>query len=133
MTWLYNGEALSEIPENAFGFVYLITNKINNRMYVGMKHFYFSRLKKIKGKVRKKRISFESDWRDYWSSSEILKTDIKKLGEENFTREILHICFKKYDLSYMELKEQIERNVIESLDYYNEFLYYRSRKRKSAL
>jgi hypothetical protein len=132
LTWFYKDEEFNNIPEGAFGFVYLITNRNNERKYIGKKNFFFSRLKKIKGKIRKKRITFESDWQTYWSSSEILKADIKKLGKENFKREILHICFKKTDLSYMELKEQIERNVIESLEYYNEFLYYRSRKRKST-
>jgi len=130
LMWLYKGEELSEIPENAFGFVYIITNKIDNRMYIGCKQFYFYRMKKIKGKVRKRRIKYESDWKIYWGSSELLKNDIKKLGEENFTREILHICYSKHDLSYCELKEQIERNVLEDLVYYNEFLYYRGRKRK---
>ena len=128
--WFYKGEEFTEIPANAFGFIYIITNRNNDRKYIGKKNFYFTRLKKIKGKIRKRRIKFESDWKDYWSSSEILKKDIKKLGEENFKREILHICFKKHDLSYLELREQIERNVLESFEYYNEFVYYRGRKRK---
>ena len=128
--WFYREEEFTEIPEGAFGFVYLITNKLNNRKYVGKKNFYFTRLKKVKGKTRKKRIIFESDWKDYQSSSELLKKDIKKLGEENFLCEILHICFNKQDLAYLELKEQVERNVLENLDYYNEMIYFRSRKRK---
>jgi hypothetical protein len=128
--WFYKGKEFTEIPENAVGFVYIITNKQNQRKYIGMKNFYFTRLKKVKGKKRKKRVKIESDWREYFSSSEILKKDVKKLGEENFTREILYICFNKHDLAYLELKEQVVRNVLESLEYYNEFLYYRGRKKK---
>ena len=52
--WFYKDEEFNNIPEGAFGFVYLITNRNNERKYIGKKNFFFSRLKKIKGKIRKK-------------------------------------------------------------------------------
>lgn len=128
--WIYQDKEFTKIPDGAFGFVYIIINNINDRKYIGSKQFYFSRMKKIKGKVRKKRIKIISDWETYWSSSEILKKDVKKHGEENFKREILHICFSKQELAYRELEEQIQRNVLQDLAFYNEFVYFKGRKRK---
>ena len=115
--WLYNGKPLEEIPEKAYGYVYLITNNTTGRKYIGKKLFWFKRTKTVKGK--KKRQTVESDWREYWSSSDELKADIAKLGEENFTREILHICKNKGMCNYLEAKEQMVREVLETDSYYN--------------
>ena len=115
--WLYNNSPLLEIPEKAYGYVYLITNNITGRKYIGKKLFWFRKTKVLKGK--KKRLKVESDWRTYWSSSDELKEDIKNLGEDNFTREILHICENKGMCNYLEAKEQMLRCVLETRDYYN--------------
>jgi len=43
-----------EIPENPFGFLYLITNNINNLKYIGKKQILSKRKKPpLKGKTRK--------------------------------------------------------------------------------
>jgi len=115
--WLYNNKVLFEIPANAYGYVYLITNNLTGKMYIGKKLFWFRKTKVIKGK--KKRIKVESDWRDYWSSSDEVKADIKAIGEINFSREILHICQNKGTCNYLEAKEQMLRGVLESDLYYN--------------
>jgi len=115
--WLYNNSPLLEIPEKAYGYVYLITNNITGRKYIGKKLFWFRKTKVLKGK--KKRLKVESDWRTYWSSSDELKEDVKNLGEDNFTREILHICENKGMCNYLEAKEQMLRCVLETRDYYN--------------
>lgn len=115
--WLYNNVPLEEIPENAYGYVYLITNLTNGRKYIGKKLFWFRRTKVVKGK--KKRLKVESDWKDYWSSSDELKADIEKLGINNFSREILYICPNKGLCNYLEAKEQMVRCVLETDQYYN--------------
>jgi hypothetical protein len=118
MTWIYKDEPLEEIPEGSYSFVYLITNLIDGRKYIGKKLFWFTKTKVVKGK--RKKVKSESDWRDYWSSSEELKGDIQKLGKENFRREILHICPNKGTASYMEAKEQMINEVLEHPDlWYN--------------
>lgn len=118
MTWLYHDAPLEEIPDGAYSFVYLITNLIDGRKYIGKKLFYFTKTKTIKGK--KKKVKIESDWRDYWSSSDELKEDIQKLGQENFKREILHICPNKGTASYYEAKYQMINEVLEYPDkWYN--------------
>ena len=115
--WLYNKTPLEEIPENAYGYVYLITNITTGRKYIGKKLFWFRKTKVLKGK--KKRLKVESDWKDYWSSSDELKADIAKLGINNFSREILHICPNKGLCNYLEAKEQMVRCVLETDQYYN--------------
>lgn len=118
--WTYNNKVLSELPEGCEAFVYLITNTTNGRMYVGKKLAKFKTTKPpLKGKKNKRRGTKESDWRDYWGSSDNLKEDVEKLGEDKFTRQILHICPSRGVASYLEAKEQFDRNVLLTDDYYN--------------
>ena len=119
-TWLYNDKEVNELPDGVEGFVYLITNLENNRKYVGKKLARFKTTKPpLKGKTRKRRGFKESDWREYWGSSEHLLADVKRLGEDMFKREILHYCPSRGALSYMEAKEQFDRRVLETDEYYN--------------
>lgn len=119
--WIYQNEIFedSDIGKHV-GFVYLITNKIDDRKYVGKKLFWFTKTKTLKGKKKKEK--YISDWKTYWSSSEEVKDDVKRLGEENFTREILYLCDNKGTMSYLELREQIDRRVLENNNYYNAFV-----------
>ena len=118
--WTYNGEIIDNLPEDCEAIVYLITNKQNGMKYVGKK---LAKRKvtrpPLKGKKNKRRSTKESDWRDYWGSSDHLKEDVEKYGEENFIREILHFCPSRGISSYLEAKEQFEREVLLTDDYYN--------------
>ena len=118
--WLYNGQVVDELPKGCEAFVYLITNNTNGRMYVGKKLASFKVTKPpLKGKKNKRRSTKESDWRDYWGSSDNLKEDVALLGPDKFTREILYFCPSRGIASYLEAREQFERRVLESDDYYN--------------
>jgi hypothetical protein len=111
MSWFYADSEVTTIPEGVLGFVYCITNKIDGRRYFGKKTFYFSKTRTIKGK--KKRSKVESDWREYYGSSEELKNDVAKLGTQNFKRDILYYCKSKGMMSYLELREQVDHRVLE--------------------
>jgi len=120
MPWTYQGKTLDTLPEDCEGFVYLITNTTNGKMYVGKKLAKFKKTRPpLKGRINKRRSKVESDWKDYWGSSDHLLADVAQLGEDKFTREILYICKSRGVMSYLEAREQFERRVLESDDYYN--------------
>ena len=126
MSWYYQNSLVEELPEDCIGFVYLITNNISGRMYIGKKLAKFSKttykvVKLKNGNKKKKKIrgKVDSDWRDYYGSSVELTKDVDTLGKENFTREILYYCKSKAECSYIEAREQFSRKVLESTDYYN--------------
>jgi hypothetical protein len=126
MTWNYQGTPVDNLPEDCTGFVYLITNNLSKRKYIGKKLAKFSktttRTVKLKNGTKKKkkiRSKIDSDWRDYYGSSPELTRDIEALGKENFTREILFYCQSKSECSYIEAREQFRHQVLESNDYYN--------------
>lgn len=124
--WLFENAVIEELPEKCVGFVYLITNELTGRKYIGKKLGKFTRTKlqtvTLKNGTKKKKrvkIKTDSDWKDYYGSSEELKKDVEKFGSNHFRREILHFCESKALCSYLEAKEQFERKVLESDDYYN--------------
>jgi hypothetical protein len=120
MNWTYKGKEVTEIPEDIEGFVYLITNLTNNRKYIGKKLARFKTTKPpLKGKKNKRRGFKESDWKEYWGSSDKLQADVAALGQDKFTREILYFCKSRAEMSYIEAREQFDRRVLETDDYYN--------------
>ena len=120
MHWTHNGKDILELPNEVVGFVYQITNTTNGRMYIGKKLARFKRSRPpLKGRKNKRRYKVDSDWRDYYGSSDELTIDVNKLGKENFKREVLYFCNSKAELSYVEAREQFARKVLESDDYYN--------------
>jgi len=126
MTWYYDGQTVAELPEDCVGFVYLITNVANGKMYVGKKLAKFAKttykvvkLKNGNKKRKKIKLKIDSDWQQYYGSSPNLTEDINKIGTDNFKREILYYCKSKSECSYIEAREQFSRRVLESDDYYN--------------
>jgi hypothetical protein len=126
MTWYYDGQEVTELPEDAIGFVYLITNIATGKMYVGKKLAKFAKttykvIKLKNGNKKRKKIKtkIDSDWQQYYGSSPNLTEDINQLGTDNFKREILYYCKSKSECSYIEAREQFSRRVLESDDYYN--------------
>ena len=118
--WTYQEKIVEELPEDCEAFVYLITNLIDHKKYVGKKLAKFKTTKKpLKGRKNKRRGTKESDWRTYWGSNTNLVDDVLRLGEHRFTREILYYCPSRGVASYLEAKEQFERKVLESAEYYN--------------
>mgnify|MGYP003137187731 CR=1 FL=1 len=120
MTWMYQGKPVTDIPEGYVGFVYQITNTTTGRKYIGKKLAEFKKSRPpLKGRKNKRRYKVESDWREYFGSSDSLLEDVEQLGQKNFSREILYYCKNKAELSYIEAREHFARKVLESDDYYN--------------
>ena len=120
MQWTYDGKQIDTIPDEYEGFVYLITNLKTGQKYIGKKLAKFKTTKPpLKGKKNKRRGYKESDWKDYWGSSDRLNADVEALGPEHFTREILYLCKGRGEMSYIEAREQFDRRVLETDEYYN--------------
>jgi hypothetical protein len=112
--WLYNEKPFTsaDIGEY-FGFVYLITNKLNQRKYIGRKYLW--QFRTPKGKKRK--VKSESDWKNYYGSCPELKEDIIKFGRENFSRTILSLHKTKGKTNFGETSQLFKNDVLtESLD-----------------
>lgn len=136
MTWIFEEKEIHELPTDSIGFVYLITNLKTGKKYIGKKLGSFAKttyktvqLKNGKKKRKKIKSKVDSDWKDYWSSSDELKEDVKNLGKENFKREILKYCKSKSELSYYEAKFQFDNDVLYNKDlWYNGWISVRVRR-----
>ena len=124
--WMYGSSPVLELPD-CVGFIYKITNLKTNKSYIGKKLKFFQVTKTktvtLKSGLKKKKKSkshVESDWKSYYSSSAELNADVLSLGEINFKREILCFCQSKSECSYMEIKYQLQFDVLlDPLGWYN--------------
>ena len=80
-------------------FIYLTTNLVNNKKYIG-KHY---------GEIDD----------DYIGSGTLLKKAIDKYGKENFNRIILHISKDGQDNNFWEKHYIREYNAVKSDEFYN--------------
>lgn len=124
---------LLESNDLPFGFVYIITNCITNKKYIGKKQCKTVKKRApLKGKTRKRREIVETDWKTYTSSSNDLNSDISIYGKNNFKFEILQWCNSKWMLSYVEAKLQFEHEVLLNDLYYNGIINLRIGKKPAS-
>lgn len=115
--WIFDGAPFrDEDIRGAAGFVYCITNRITGKKYIGRKYFTSKRKPSRKATKRK---TFDSNWKDYYGSSEELLVEIDHYGKEHFHREIISIHKTRGDVNIAEVKEQFSRNVLEDESYIN--------------
>jgi hypothetical protein len=127
INWIYEDKDFSEEQiEDNYCFVYVITNLQTGKKYIGKKFFYSLKTKVIKGKKKRQKLS--SDWKTYFGSNTELQNDVKLLGQSMFKREIIYLCKTKGECGYMEAKEQFQKCVLESNEYYNTWIMVRVRK-----
>ena len=129
--WIYKGSVFdSDDIGDHYGFVYRITNTTSSKSYIGRKYF----VQKRKPKGGKRRVTSESNWKQYYGSSDELKQDIRRDGKNTFKREILSLHKTLGKVNYEETKQLFLHNVLaEKLDdgspaYYNNNIlgrYYR--------
>lgn len=132
MNWLYrNTEILEEcIPEEAVGFIYIITHIPTNKYYIGKKSLESVRnvkigkrelqqikeerkLNKLRGPApKKKQVRKVSDWESYYSSNEDINNMIKDGKVEEFRREIIQFCNTKKQLSYYEVEWMFKYDIL---------------------
>ena len=120
--WTYKNTTFTSADiDDKFGFVYCITNNTNGRQYIGRKYFW--KFRTPRGKKRK--VKSESDWKNYYGSSEELKEEIQQLGRCNFSRVMLSLHKTAGKTNFEETRQLFVKGVLtESLSdgtpkYYN--------------
>ena len=124
-SWNYEGKPFTQDMVGDYeGFVYIVTDLSNGMKYIGKKNFHSKvKLKPLIGQNRKRKKVSSSDWEKYHGSAEELKLPVAVHGYNRLSREILHLCMSKGDMNYLELREQIVRDVLLKPDeYYNAFV-----------
>ena len=130
MSWSYQGKEFNQdsIPENAVGFIYIMTAIIDGKSvaYIGKKNF-FANIKRPMGKkalamstdkrLKKYTRELKPDFMNYYSSNKALK-NAHKAGVV-IKREILMICYSAMELTYQEVKHQFKYEVLEKEEYLN--------------
>ncbi len=119
MSWLYEDKEFTDV-EDYYGFIYLIENLVNGKKYIGRKFLTKAGYKTVKGK--RKKIRVESDWRDYYGSSNSLKEDIDYYGKDSFRRTILRLCKSRGECNYFETKYIFDNDAILDPKYYNSWV-----------
>lgn len=123
MSWYYNNQLFDQAPEEYLGFVYEITDTLNQKYYIGKKLFWTTRkLPPLKGRKNKRHKRVETDWREYYGSSDALNAERQLIGNQYFKRKILIMCENKNQMSYFETREQFARDVLLDKSYYNAFI-----------
>jgi hypothetical protein len=128
MEWIHRCEEVKELPEDIFGFIYLLTYIKDSKLYyyIGKKqtHSYTTKPVLKSGKKRPNAISRfgknvrgkrkyyetvkkENDWRDYEGSADIPEEYVL------LSKTILKYCYSKRSLTYYEVKYQFMFNVLE--------------------
>ena len=91
-----------EIPENIYGFIYITTNLINGKKYLGQK-----------------KIDDHGKWRNYMGSGVAFKQAVKKYGLENFKREIIDVANNADELNRLEKQYTVEMDCLNDRTFYN--------------
>ena len=111
---------LIEYSNLPYGFIYIITNVITGKKYIGKKQIKsIKKMAPLKGNKNKRHKEVETDWKEYTSSSNDVNEDIQKYGKDKFTFEIIRLCDSKFELAYYEAKLQFENDVLLTDKFYN--------------
>lgn len=120
--WIYNNLPFTEVPDDAFGFIYCITHLPTGKKYIGRKYFTKAKIQQKTKTKKKKKLRVVSDWETYYGSSAELLEDIQKFGKDQFKREILRLCKKRGETNYYETHFIITMGALLSDQFYNKWV-----------
>ncbi len=110
--WYYKGEIFNSSKiDSAHGFIYIIEEISTGRIYIGQKQLWTKKTKMVNKK--KKKITIESDWKNYYSSSGYIKEKVELEGTSDFKRYVAVLCISAGQMNYVELKLQMDLKVLE--------------------
>ena len=75
-------ETNEKIINEPYGFIYITTNMVNGKRYLGQKRFEYG-----------------TDWRSYLGSGQALRTAINLYGKEKFSRNVVCFCYSEDELN----------------------------------
>ena len=93
---------IMDLLENAYGFIYITTNNINGKKYLGQK-----------------KIDDNGKWKNYLGSGIAFKKALEKYGKENFVREIIDVGYSSDELNELEEKYTYDLDCLNDRNYYN--------------
>lgn len=121
-----------------YGYIYKTTHIESAKFYIGKKAYLHKKRKKLtkkelaeirtKGRKPKYKVEYvDSDWKNYYGSSDELKKDIEKFGKEAFKVEKIKDCINRKSLSYWEVYYQMHFDVLRANTYNGNILgrFYR--------
>lgn len=114
MTW----ENQDLIEPSSRGFIYLIVNTTNNKLYVGKKKLVTEKRVAVEGRVNRKKVVTPSNWMNYYGSSKELLEDVAKLGKDKFRRIILGAYSELHTVNYGEAEIQFNMRVLDTMNNY---------------
>ncbi|CAI3520069.1 hypothetical protein CIRMBP1292_01882 [Enterococcus cecorum] len=91
-----------EISKNIYGFIYITTNLINGKKYLGQK-----------------KIDKQGKWKNYLGSGKAFKNALIKYGKENFKREIIDVANTPNELNDLENYYTHKFNCLDDDNFYN--------------
>lgn len=95
-------ETNEKIINEPYGFIYITTNMVNGKRYLGQKKF-----------------DKKGDWKTYIGSGRALKDAVARYGKENFNRNIVCFCYSLDELNKAEYDLSVFLDVVVSRDWYN--------------
>lgn len=88
------------IIKEPYGFIYITTNMINGKRYIGQR-------------------KFSRKWQSYLGSGSVLRQAFEKYGRDNFIRDIVDIGYSAKELNDLEIEWIKNYNAYENKDFYN--------------
>ena len=88
------------LDKSAYGFVYVTTNMVNGKKYIGQK-------------------MFRNGWKGYLGSGVYFKKAVKSYGKDKFLRVIVEIVYSREELDNLEIELIKRYNAVENDGYYN--------------
>jgi len=119
--WLYQNQPFTDAGDY-YGMVYMITNMLTGKRYLGRKYFTKAKIQQKTKTKRKKKLRVTSNWETYYGSNAELLEDVKQHGPDWFRREILHLCTTRGETNYYEVHEIFAHGALLSDQYYNKWV-----------
>lgn len=110
--WQYQNKkvaSIEDVPEGVYGFIYIITD-VTGYWYIGRKAFHSTVTRKpLKGTLRKRKVTKQSNWLEYCSSNKYFK---QLESWEIVDRTIIDYAYSRKELTFLETEALFSLQVL---------------------